>query len=207
MVKPANDKLNRDVRRYQIRLKVTAAGVLIFAFWGIIRNVMMTIMDADDRESNIQEVKELFEGDAFVIGVAIIAAFIILFLLDTIFRVRIFMLARRESSDPSAKRTISYLIMAGILIISSIYTISNIGVDIYEGDYKLADAIVSIIIEFSSMITLIELIDAALTLRKLRDKQKVALNEATDKATEQVQMEAEDTAEQLRQVVREAADE
>ena len=180
LVKPANDKLNRDVRRYQIRLKVTAAGVLIFAFWGIIRNVMMTIMDADDRESNIQEVKELFEGDAFVIGVAIIAAFIILFLLDTIFRVRIFMLARRESSDPSAKRTISYLIMAGILIISSIYTISNIGVDIYEGDYKLADAIVSIIIEFSSMITLIELIDAALTLRKLRDKQKVALNEAAD---------------------------
>ena len=67
------------------------------------------------------------------------------------------------------------------MIIGSIYTISNIGVDIYEGEYKLADAIVSIIIEFSAMITLIELIDAALTLRKLRDKQKLALEkEAAD---------------------------
>lgn len=173
--KPANDNLSRDIRRYQVRLKVTAAGVLIFAFWSVVRSFLVGFLRSDERKEGMEMLKditrELTHEQLIVFTIIMLIVFLILFMIESVFRIWIFILARRESNDPSAKRRYSYIVLAWLLIIGCVYTIYNIARETYLGDYALEDGVISIMIEFFSMITLGELIEAAGKLRKLRDEQ------------------------------------
>ena len=197
LVKPENDLLNRDLRRYQVRLRVTAAGVLIFAFWGIIRNVLMTILRSDDKDSITSQSnamldelsKEMTSEQIYIVAIVFVIFLVVLLTFDTILRVRIFQLARREARDPSVKRRMSYIVMAWLLILGSIYSIFNMSQQIYKGEYGAYDGIISIIVEVTSMATLGELIEAVLKLRKLRDKQKLVCAEAACSADQPEQLE------------------
>ena len=189
LTRPANDNLSRDLRRYQVRLKVTATGVLIFAFWGFIRNILVTILNADDRAEYRNSLKEIMsklsaeQTTAVVIGVSLVV--IGLFLFDCIFRINIYMLARRESSDPNAKRTNSYIIMTGVLILGSLWSIYGIASQTAKGEYAVDDCIISSLIELTSLVTMGELIDAALKLRKLRDEAAARSHAASTDLTDQ----------------------
>lgn len=174
LTQPANDNLSRDIRRYQVRLKVTATGVLIFAFWGLIRNMLVTFLNADDQGEYQNWFREvigtLSAGEMTVLILVTLLVVIGVVLFDCMFRIMIFVLARRESVNPNARRTNSYIIMTSILILGSLWSIYGIASQTAKGDYALDDCVISILIELTSLVTMGELIDAAHKLRKLRDK-------------------------------------
>ena len=174
LVKPANDTLHRNLRRYEVRLKVTAAGVLIFAFWGIIKSVMMTIMNAEENGGIAKQIADisnkLDSDDKLSFFILAIAVFALIFVLDTAFRVGLFMFARKESQDPSVKRKKSYFVMGAILIAGNIFSIYTVAKGTYNGDYEILDGALSILIEFTSMVIVFELLQSLVKVRKIRDE-------------------------------------
>ncbi len=157
-----------------MRLRITANGVLIFAFWSIIRGFLIGFLSSenDAARSTINDdfLKSLSGEELLTLAIIMLPVFLVMFVLDTFFRIRIFQLARRESRDPSARRKNSFLVMACILIVYSLIMIFIISFEASAGDYEIWDAVISIIVEITSMVALGEVIDAAVKLRRFRDE-------------------------------------
>lgn len=175
-VKARNDDLNRNLRRYQVRLKVTASGVLIFAFWGFIKTVMIAAFngDSEDMEDMKLLMAELPTGIAYAMIAFFMVVILLLLYVDMFFRIRIYKGARRESMGMEEKRHNGYLIITGVMIALSVVGIAllvwSLFTDPNQVEEDILDHIVSIVLEVTNLVTLVEVIISAKRLRKLRDE-------------------------------------
>ena len=180
-IKPENDDLSRNIRRFEVRLRVTGTGVLLFAFWSIVKSVLVAVLrNEEDSGESIEAISELNDTELLILFVAVMVVFSFILIADTLMRVAIYRMAKRESSDPNAKRRNSYLVMAGLLIMSSIIAIVSVVWSTLNSEYGMSDGVITIVVELSAMITLIELIRSVIVLRKYRDEKKALMEAPPD---------------------------
>ena len=180
-IKPENDDLSRNIRRFEVRLRVTGTGVLLFAFWSIVKSVLVAVLrNEEDSGESIEAISELNDTELLILFVAVMVVFSFILIADTLMRVAIYRMAKRESGDPNAKRRNSYLVMAGLLIMSSIIAIVSVAWSTLNSEYGMSDGVITIVVELSAMITLIELIRSVIILRKYRDEKKALMEAPPD---------------------------
>ena len=180
-IKPENDDLSRNIRRFEVRLRVTGTGVLLFAFWSIVKSVLVAVLrNGDDSGESIEAISGLNDTELLILFVAAMVVFSFILIADTLMRIAIYRMAKRESSDPNAKRRNSYLVMAGLLIMFSIIAILSVAWSTLNSEYGMSDGVITIVVELSAMITLIELIRSVIILRKYRDEKKALMEAPPD---------------------------
>ena len=180
-IKPENDDLSRNIRRFEVRLRVTGTGVLLFAFWSIVKSVLVAVLRNEENSGeSIEAISELNDTELLILFVAAMVVFSFILIADTLMRIAIYRMAKRESSDPDAKRRNSYLVMAGLLIMSSVIAIISVAWSTLNSEYGMSDGVITIVVELSAMITLIELIRSVIILRKYRDEKKALMEAPPD---------------------------
>ena len=180
-IKPENDDLSRNIRRFEVRLRVTGTGVMLFAFWSIVKSVLIAVLrNGEDSGESIEAISELNDTESLILFVAAMVVFSFMLIADTLMRIAIYRMAKRESSDPNAKRRNSYLVMASLLIMSSIIAIVSVAWSTLNSEYGISDGVITIVVELSAMITLIELIRSVIILRKYRDEKKALIEAPPD---------------------------
>ena len=180
-IKPENDDLSRNIRRFEVRLRVTGTGVLLFAFWSIVKSVLVAVLRNEENSGeSIEAISELNDTELLILFVAAMVVFSFILIADTLMRVAIYRMAKRESGDPNAKRRNSYLVMAGLLIMFSIIAILSVAWSTLNSEYGMSDGVITIVVELSAMITLIELIRSVIILRKYRDEKKALMEAPPD---------------------------
>ena len=180
-IKPENDDLSRNIRRFEVRLRVTGTGVLLFALWSIVKSVLVAVLrNEEDSGESIEAISELNDTELLILFVAAMVVFSFILIADTLMRIAIYRMAKRESSDPDAKRRNSYLVMAGLLIMSSVIAIISVAWSTLNSEYGMSDGVITIVVELSAMITLIELIRSVIILRKYRDEKKALMEAPPD---------------------------
>lgn len=156
------DKL---IRRLENNLMTIGSGVIAFGFWSFIKFVLSVLVLGNDY-LNIQDREDtkIFTVTAWVF--AILSALVYLW---------IGLSARKQSKGK--KMTVLYLIMAAWIITFSTITIILEFLSIITLSDKLESLIITLIIDVTRMVILLELFCSAIKLRVLK-KQKAKVGNA-----------------------------
>ena len=175
-IDPLNDEISIELRRCRNILKMTGWGVMVFGLWSVIKACILLLFHLDpevnrtvdeaiaDLKAKIPSQREQMIG---IIAVAVIV--LILFAVVLLIRYYVYANAKRESAG--GKRKNFYLVVASVMMLTSILTFVMIPLKVYKGETELYDAAVSMVIEATSFVTLAELIYSAIMIRKLEKQQ------------------------------------
>lgn len=171
LCKPANDPVNIEIRRYQNRLSVTGAGVMVFGVWSIIKTGIVAAFTSNSafRQAFADIRMQDFTHAETVATYILSSVFILLFIgAALLFRFKIYSSARKESRGVLLKRKNLYLVLSALMVMAGLFSLAMIPLNMRNENYTIYDAIVSIVVELTSIATLMELIHSAVKIRKLR---------------------------------------
>ena len=174
LAKPANDPVSIGIRRYQNRLRVTGAGVMVFGLWSIIKIFIIALLSSDNTiRLAFSEIRNQGLSSAGTVAAYILFAVVMLLMFSAALSVRfiVYVSARKESLGILKHKNL-YLILSVLMVIVGILSLVNIPARVKNGDYTVSDAIVSAVVEVTSIATLLELLHSALKIRKLRKAAK-----------------------------------
>lgn len=168
--------MERELRKNQNALVIIGSGVILFGFWTVIKTIAYCILSTDqiialaagpDGNSLLQtETERAYFLIVFYILMAIVL------LIDLSFRLYIGRSARREGLGKKRKRDgRAYLVMGILLVIAcAIGTVSDVLtlLGLYDSVDSKASLFVSILVDLTSLITMLELIRAAVRSRQIR---------------------------------------
>ena len=153
-------------RRLRNLLSTSSFGVIVFGLWSIIRSVLYVLFS---RESQKEIDTAVSETGVETSGVLVVIVIMMLVILGVEITLRLFVGLSARSESKGKKKSIAYVIVAGILIpfyvISVIYNIAS--TDYING---VVDNIITIIMDITSTLALIELFVAAIRIRVMRKK-------------------------------------
>ena len=157
------DSMNqeRELRRYQSILSASGMAVIAFGIWSIVKTTLLVLTRAS--ELNLQQMIQ----DAGAPKWAIMLLLVILVPLvniDVFLRIYVGLSARKEAAGK--KKRIVYLVIAWIVLILGILSIIAFFGSSFTEDP--GDAIVTLIIEATSVFAMINLIRSAGRVRELR---------------------------------------
>lgn len=170
------------LRKYENTLVISGAAVVTFGLWSIVKAVLYFIMVSPEglvKNIKSDELAQLQFGDLSenTVGYLLIAVILFLLVLDLLLRLYIGRSAVADGRHLRKKR-ITYVVMAFLVaagLVSSLVTRffrteqDTIWVDSFE------TASVSTIVDLTSLLALIEMIIAAIMVRRLR--KELALRE------------------------------
>lgn len=149
----------RELRRNQNTLLITGVGMVALSLWSIIKTVLFIELDSQTFEALFVELL----GEMYEKRLAVYAVFIFL-AVDLLLRVYVGLRARKEGRGHKCGNF--YLAVDAFFIVLSIYDIiyyfmpNSITVSV-------ADSVVTVIFELTSLYTAASLFRAALKVRKL----------------------------------------
>ncbi|MBQ7715557.1 MAG: hypothetical protein IJT70_06785 [Clostridia bacterium] len=152
------------LRRFGNLLTVSGLGVIAFGVWNVLKMILVFVMQRDMIEAIFAEIS----ADALIkyITIAIIAA---IMLLDFLIRLFVGLSARAEGFGK--KKGVAYIVFAVLLVLGSV---SSLVLVFYDTDSLTKNPIlqtaVSVILEITSMVATIELIVAAVTVKKIKSE-------------------------------------
>ena len=153
--------MEREIRRYRDHLVSIGTGVSLFGLWSVIKAILTIIMDPSD----YTEIPENTVLDPFVQLVIIICAVVIV--LGIILALHLYIGLSARAEGLGKKKKMLYLVFTGLVIgiymvsiISEIAMFSEIFTDYMSGA-------VTIFIDITTLVTLIELERAAYKVRTL----------------------------------------
>ena len=167
------ERLQQQYRRIRSILRQSGLGVVIFGLWSIIRVVLQAFFNNGTKVENevaptITAGGAEIPSDAGWIVAAVLIAIFGFLIVEVGLRLFVGFSARSEAMGK--KKSIAYIIVAGILIpfyaFSSVYNIMTLN---FLDGYVI-DMIITIILDVSSLIALIELFVSGIRLRGLRKK-------------------------------------
>ena len=151
-------------RQYEDTLVITGTGVMAFGVWSLAKTVVVAVLRMDllmwevfGREVSGKEALLFF----FVLGVML--------LIDLVIRLRLGLAARAEGHGKSGQKT--SLVLATLLAIPSLASILFSLFSFITGShspFELVDMVVTVAIELTSFVLLVEMIMAVVRLRALR---------------------------------------
>ena len=167
------ERIQQQYRRIRSILRQSGFGVIIFGLWSIIRVVLQAFFNNGTKVEN-EATPTITAGgaeipvDAGWIVVAVLIAIFGFLIVEVGLRLFVGFSARSEAMGK--KKSIAYIIVAGILIpfyaFSAVYNIMTMN---FLDGYVI-DMIITIILDVSSLIALIELFVSGIRLRGLRKK-------------------------------------
>lgn len=143
------------MRRYQNLLVVSGLGVIIFGLWSVLKTILLFFLNEEELDD--------YPNDPFfrVILFALVAAAL---LIEFLIRLFVGLSARAEGFGK--KKGYAYIVLAVLLALASLESLVLIFI---EADYEtIAELVVSVIVEATSLIVTIELMVAAFTVKKLK---------------------------------------
>lgn len=160
-------------RRLGNVLSTSGFGVLMFGLWSIIRTLLQSFFGsngiseaADEAAGTAAEVPDSLSGVVLVF-IIVLAAFV-----AAEVGARIYVGISARSDSKGKKKSIAYLIVAGILIaFSAVNLVFNIFTLNYQNSFVF-DTIITLILDGSSLIVLIELFVTGIRFRKMRKNMK-----------------------------------
>ena len=152
----------RKLRRYQNLLTVSGQGVILFAFWSILKAVLIIFMNKGDIFDNSSAFSDSVWFKAAVIGV-----FSFILLVDFLIRLYVGISAGLEGTG--RKKGYLYIVIA---ILTSCTLLLSIYFMLYEtitlNNTSYFQLAVTLILEITSLVVNVELIIAAFTVKKLK---------------------------------------
>lgn len=154
--------MEREIRRCQDHLISIGTGVSLFGIWTVIRIVMSIIVE---RRFIMSEIQKSTEEDPVLVMTVLCLIAVLLSILILSIHLYIGLSARREGLDEK-KRT-GYLIVNGLFIIIYCIAITAELICFRKAFYSIADGIITIFIDITMLVTLVELMFNAVRVRKL----------------------------------------
>ncbi len=151
------------LRRYQNLLTISGLGVIAFSLWSIMKSFLFIFLR---NEVFTEALKMKNVPDDFRVRAILYSIFGSIILFDFLLRLYVGLSARAEGFGK--KKGYAYIVVAFLIAIASLFSIVMIFFDIrFTGVTSLMELIVSIIVEITSAVVMIELIAAAFTVKKL----------------------------------------
>ena len=159
--------MEKKLRRNQDALMISGLGVMLFAFWSIIKIIITAILDPTGLLQQLSaEVDPTFASTNIYLFLVIVIL-IIYFSLDLGIRLYVGLSARKEGRGQYKKngrpRT-AYIVLAFILTLLSAYMIYQLCSNLAVTDQPL-DVIAALIVEITSFFTLVGMIRSAIIVR------------------------------------------
>ena len=154
--------MRETLRRNQDTLFIIGTGVIAFGFWSVIK---MCLISAFQTEEALGGVPDLSEGAATYIGTALFLA------VDLCIRLYIGLSARAMGRDK--KQGSAFIVLAALFAAFSAAAIIVIAVlALKSGLVRLedmgVDLLISLIVEFTSIATLVDLVFSAVRVKRLK---------------------------------------
>lgn len=159
------------LRRYRDTLMIVGRGNLLFGIWGMIRTVMTYIISSDEREKLIADFRSApeYQPDLeIVFYVLFFVIMLVVLLLEISLRIYIYRASRAESMGEH--RSILYLIVAALIAGVSLFSVWYSVFKGYYGDMDIFDICITIAIETTSSILLLDLVRSSIRVRQLSRK-------------------------------------
>lgn len=157
-----NDALSVEIRRNRGLLLTTANGILTFGIWSILKGIGITVTDLDNLTGDVIEAA----GNDKVLGIGIFVFFLIIaILIDLWFRLLVWKKAKKEASGEGRSNLL--IIVTVLMIIGSIVSIGFSAYSIVKLKKDFFQSLVSIVVDLTSGVLMIELLTAVFILRRL----------------------------------------
>ena len=147
------------MRRYQNLLTISGLGVIAFAVWSVMKTIMLFAM----RKELLIDV--LAASDDMTFKVTLISILVLILLVDFLVRLYVGLSARAEGFGK--KKGYVYIIFAILLALTSLGAVVMTFFNISPGS-SVAELVVSVIVEATSIVVVIELLVASFNVKKLR---------------------------------------
>ena len=168
--------MNSACRKYQNELIVTGNGVILFGIWSLVRAIMMLLFPSDARDQLLSA-----SGTAVQTQLVIILTIVLFFILvgiDLVLRLFIGISARREAYGMKKRR--GYL-GAAIVLLCAYFALDAYSVYLLPRyPANLVVNILYLVIDLTSILALLWLINACVRFRKIR--KQMAEEEVPDAA-------------------------
>jgi hypothetical protein len=144
-----------QLRRWQNMLTISGMGVIVFGAWSVLKTILLLVF-RQELVSNIP--------DDIVERVILYVLVGVLLLID--FSVRLFVGLSARAEGFGKKKGWAYLVIAVLIALSSVSSL--VTVFFGTGNTPILELIVSTIVEITSLAAVIEMLAAAVMVRKLR---------------------------------------
>ncbi len=166
--------MERELRRNQNLLYCVGTGVIMFGLWSVIKGIMTIFLQKDELIVMLETVKASLtpdQADYFVSTftlVCIIIGIIIGVLL--LMHICVGLSARKEGMGRRKKDRVGYLVVAFILLVLSVALVVPEIPALFKGVDDLLDEIVTVIVDVTSIVVILELIVTGIKVRILKRK-------------------------------------
>ena len=152
--------MERELRRNQNIMIIFGTGVIAFGVWSILKAGFYFLLSRDEF-MRMLELSPL-EEDRYYIAYAGIVGFL---LLDLVVRLYVGLSARAEGKGK--KKGLFYVILCGFHTMSAIVLLVSSIVESVVSRESILDMVVALVVELTSLLTMVGLIRACLQTKKL----------------------------------------
>ena len=143
------------MRRYQNLLTVSGLGVIVFGLWSVLKTILLLFF----RKELLADVP-----DDTLVRVILFSIIGLILLVDFLLRLFVGLSARDEGYGK--KKGYAYIVFAIVIALGSLASLVMV---FFDSNVKsITELIVSVIVEATSLIVVIELLVAAFTVKKLK---------------------------------------
>lgn len=166
--------MERELRRNQNLLYCVGTGVIMFGLWNVIKGIVTIFLQRDELILLFETIKASLtpdKADYFVSTftlVCIIIGIIIGVLL--LMHICVGLSARKEGMGRRKKDRVAYLVVAVILMVLTAATVVLEIPTLFKSPEGLLDEIVTVIVDVTCLVVIIELIVTGIKVRKLKRK-------------------------------------
>ena len=171
------EKIKIDLRRQEHTLSIIGLGVILFGFWTIIRATMEFLLNTTMVQDEIKEffnnMDPTYHGTFTAFHARLILLLLTLFMLSIELGVRLYIGRSAIAVGRGKNKSILYLIAASLLCIFYILSFISYTISLFvssSGEVSLFDKLVYLVIDITSVFTLVDMIISGIQVRILRKK-------------------------------------
>ena len=174
------DNMQTELRKHQHTLAVVGMGAIGFGIWSVIKAILyLTIINPlkDTVLADYENITDLEYEYLIALGVTIVITVLIV-LIDLLLRWRVGKLAldiARGNKLPTAR----FFIRTGFVILVDVLELVTgfLGIiGVISSDESILDALSTLLVDLTSVVTLIEMVVAAVMIRKITEQLEAGQN-------------------------------
>lgn len=161
--------MEKNLRKYRNNLVVTGTGAILFGLWTVVKLNMSILLFPDILGALPTAAREVGMPES---ALWITMAVILVIAISIILGARLFIGINAIAEGKGKKRGYTYLILAAILLFSNLKSMPDLFVAQLKEDVGLIDAIITILVELTSLYNLSDLLYYGVRIKLLNRKQK-----------------------------------
>lgn len=166
-----NDPLRVEMRRYRSMMEISCRGILMFGIWSAVKCIFQILNDPGEFFLYMSDT-----GKASL-SLEISSILMLLFIMAVDLAGRLYIAKSALDVSKRYKKKKLYIFLAVMLFVGSILTIVISIADMIKTHARIAEDIVTIMIEITAIITVSELIYSSVKFRRARNRFKAVSEE------------------------------